>query len=72
MGQISGSTEFRYKTKTGIPIEYIYYDLKGSNRYPPVTGSDSEGTHHSNLVQLLFNKCLSEIEATPDHLAFLK
>lgn len=29
-----GSEVLRYKTKTGIPIEYIFYDLKGKTRYP--------------------------------------
>ena len=32
-GNISGSTEFNYRTKTGIPITYIFYDLKGKNRF---------------------------------------
>lgn len=34
MGQVTGSTEIKYQTKSGIPIKYIFYDLKGKNRYP--------------------------------------
>ena len=31
---IVGSFKIRYFTKDKIPIEYIYYDLKGKNRFP--------------------------------------
>ena len=35
MGQNApGSTQIQYKTKDGIPIKYIFYDLKGKTRYP--------------------------------------
>jgi hypothetical protein len=30
-----GSAKIAYNTKEKIPIEYIYYDLKGKNRFPP-------------------------------------
>ena len=29
-----GSTKIYYTTKDNIPVEYIYYDLKGRNRFP--------------------------------------
>lgn len=35
MGQaVAGTREIKYKTKDGIPISYIFYDLKGKNRFP--------------------------------------
>ncbi len=37
---IVGSTKIIYYTKDKIPIEYIYYDLKGKNRYPPVPSNE--------------------------------
>lgn len=30
-----GSQPIVYTTRDNIPIEYIYYDLKGKNRFPP-------------------------------------
>jgi hypothetical protein len=30
-----GSTKIHYMTKDKIEIDYIYYDLKGKNRFPP-------------------------------------
>jgi hypothetical protein len=32
--QVPGTKEIKYKTKDGIPISYIFYDLKGKNRFP--------------------------------------
>jgi hypothetical protein len=32
---IPGSKEIEYRTKNGITISYIFYDLKGKGRYPP-------------------------------------
>ncbi len=29
-----GSTKITYVTKDKIPVSYIYYDLKGKNRFP--------------------------------------
>lgn len=40
-GNISGSTEFNYRTKTGIPITYIFYDLKGKNRFKGEPSSEA-------------------------------
>ena len=34
MGQVAGTREIKYKTKDGIPISYIFWDLKGKNRFP--------------------------------------
>lgn len=42
-GNISGSTELNYRTNTGIPISYIFYDLKGKNRYTGEPSSEAEG-----------------------------
>lgn len=39
----NGLTRIVYQTKDKIPIDYIYYDLKGKNRFPAIP-SDSEGT----------------------------
>ena len=30
-----GSTRITYNTRDKIPVDYIYYDLKGKNRFPP-------------------------------------
>jgi len=31
-----GETIIAYRTKDDIHVKYIYYDLKGKNRFPPV------------------------------------
>jgi len=31
---VTGSTKIAYFTKDGTPIDYMYYDLKGKNRFP--------------------------------------
>jgi hypothetical protein len=33
---VDGATKIVYRTKDNIKIEYIYYDLKGKNRFPPL------------------------------------
>ncbi len=33
---VVGSTKILYTTKDGVSIQYIYYDLKGKNRFPNV------------------------------------
>lgn len=44
MGQhASGSKQIKYKTKDGIPISYIFYDLKGKNRFPTEPSNESQG-----------------------------
>jgi hypothetical protein len=37
---IVGSTKISYVTKDKIPVEYIYYDLKGKNRFPSCPSND--------------------------------
>ena len=37
---IVGSTKISYVTKDKVPVEYIYYDLKGKNRFPPCPSND--------------------------------
>jgi hypothetical protein len=32
---VTGSTKFKYSLKTGEEVSFIYYDLKGSDRFPP-------------------------------------
>lgn len=44
---VVGSTRISYYTKDKIPIEYIYYDLKGKNRFPNPPNNDKESTHPS-------------------------
>jgi hypothetical protein len=41
---IVGSTKIAYQTKDKIPVEYIYYDLKGRGRFPSVPSNEKEGT----------------------------
>jgi hypothetical protein len=31
---VPGSTKIAYTTKEGVQIDYLYYDLKGKNRFP--------------------------------------
>lgn len=38
-----GHTHISYQTIDKIPIDYIFFDLKGKNRFPAVP-SDAEGT----------------------------
>lgn len=41
---VVGSTKISYYTKDKIPIEYIYYDLKGKNRFPNPPANEKEST----------------------------
>lgn len=52
---IVGSTRITYYTKDKIPIEYIYYDLKGRNRFPPIPSDDK----YSTLCLTQSKKCSS-------------
>ena len=40
-----GSTRINYQTRDKIPVDYIYYDLKGKNRFPPQPSNERESTH---------------------------
>jgi hypothetical protein len=40
-----GSTRIAYTTRDRVPVDYIYYDLKGKNRFPTQPASDRESTH---------------------------
>ncbi len=40
-----GSTRINYQTREKIPVDYIYYDLKGKNRFPPQPPNERESTH---------------------------
>lgn len=35
-----GSTKISYTTKDKLSVEYIYYDLKGKNRFPPIPSNE--------------------------------
>lgn len=41
---VVGSTKITYQTKGKIPVEYIYYDLKGKNRFPELPANLDNGT----------------------------
>ena len=38
--KITGSTTFNYKTKSGRKVTFIFYDLKGKNRFPIEPSAD--------------------------------
>lgn len=40
----TGSTRITYSTRDHIPVDYIYYDLKGRNRFPPVPCNEHNST----------------------------
>lgn len=42
--QISGTTKFQYRTKNGLPIQYIFWDLKGKTRFPHEPSNENEST----------------------------
>ena len=51
MGNISGTTQISYKTKTDIPINYIFYDLKGKSRYPDEPNNETESIDYIYFSQ---------------------
>ena len=57
---IVGSTKISYMTKDKVPVEYIYYDLKGKNRFPSCPSNDKESTIHP----IQFNRCSVKLYAT--------
>lgn len=72
MGNTAGSTKIIYHTKDHIPIEYIYYDLKGSNRFPTVPENETESTHPPHSVSAMFEHTLNEIEAKHEYMGLIK
>ena len=55
---VVGSTEFKYRLKTGENISFIYYDLKGKNRFPPEPAVE--------LIESRFQACIKEIQVQPE------
>jgi hypothetical protein len=41
-----GSTKIKYVTKDKIPVEYLYYDLKGKNRFPLCPENETQGSFY--------------------------
>lgn len=50
--QAAGTKEIAYKTKNGVPISYIFYDLKGKNRFPTEPSNEGKSTFLSIKLML--------------------
>ena len=70
--QVPGTKEIKYKTKDGIPIAYIFYDLKGKNRFPTEPSNEAKGIAFSYSSNAMFEMTLSEIDAHPDQISEIK